>query len=170
MRAFAVVLVLTLVACSSVVGIEDVALEPLVVNGGFDAGNFSGWSTDKNGGAKIVRQDDGNSIAWVGAVYGDSALAQDITVPETGTTTLQSIVFLACADPTADRQGIFLFDANSNIIATLFSGCSDARAWTKVDADLTPFAGRKVTIFFFLENNEAPDSAMFVDDVTVTNQ
>ena len=109
---------------------------PILLNGFFETGNLAGWSTGNDGGSEVLVQDNGNHIAWVGSVYGDSLLYQTFAVPVTGSTRVEATVYPICGDPVNDLQSVVVFDDNANILESLLFGWSDARTWTKLGADL----------------------------------
>jgi len=143
--------------------------QPIVVNGTFETGNLAGWATG-GGGSEVLVQDNGNHIAWVGSLYGDSLLYQSFDVPDSGSSRIEATVYQICGDPANDFQSVVVFDENLNLLETLFLGCSDEAVWTRVGADVTPYAGLKVAIGFLVEDFAAPDTMMYVDDVFVTNR
>jgi hypothetical protein len=148
----------------------------LVANGDFEAGDgLPSWTSSGVTFARTYQPYDGSTCARVGSLYpydGDSALAQAISVPATGTTTLSFVYNANCPDTIDyDQMRAEIRDAAGNTLRSIFNRC-DETDWLTETADLTPFAGQTVTLWFGVHDDDGPSDPTFllVDDVSVTNR
>jgi Domain of unknown function (DUF4082)/Fibronectin type III domain len=157
----------------------------LVLNGGFESG-LSAWAT---GGvtlpvASTAKPHTGTGSALLGTLSGseptgNSTLSQAVAIPSSGASMLTFFYWPASTDElctgsacTYDWQEAQIRDTAGNTLASLFKVDSNAQTWQLVTADLTPFAGRTVVIWFNVRQdgaNPADDTSMYLDDVSVTN-
>jgi hypothetical protein len=75
-----------------------------------------------------------------------------------------------CTDKiTYDQIQMQLRSASGSTLANVLNVCSNSGAWTQVSADLTPWAGQTVVLWFNDHNDGyAPDPTYFLlDDVSV---
>jgi hypothetical protein len=71
-----------------------------------------------------------------------------------------------------DWQEAQIRNTSGATLASVFKTCSNAQAWTQVTLDLTQYAGQNVVLWFNVHQdgaNPADDTAMYLDDVAVTN-
>ena len=162
------------------------ASAPLVQNGGFENG-LTSWTA---GGATLPTATSaqvhlGTGAALLGTVQpvaeplGDSNLAQTITVPSSGTTTLSFWYLPSTADQLCsgascqfDWQEAQLRNTSGTTLASVFKSNSNSETWTQVTFDLTPYAGQSVVLWFNVhqDGSSPPDDTwMYLDDVSVTN-
>lgn len=148
----------------------------LVTNGGFETGNFSGWTQAVGSTAVTNFPHTGSFSARIGRgapVFGDSAVYQSVSVPATGTTTLTFWADLFCKDTFAnDQQKALIMDSTgATTLATIFNVCGSGAGWTQTTFDLTPFAGKTIRIEFVSHDDGGAGngSYFFVDDVVVNN-
>jgi hypothetical protein len=146
-----------------------------VVNGGFETGDLSGWTVAAGSITNVAGGHSGNRAAQIGssgALAGDSTLTQTIAVPATGTTTLTFWYRPFTADTIQyDQQQAQLRSTSGATLATLLNVCSNSGAWTQVSADLTPYKGTSVVLWFNdHDDGYAGDPTYYLlDDVAVSN-
>jgi len=157
-----------------------------VQNGSFENG-LTSWTP---GGATLptatsAQVHSGAGAALLGTVQpaaeplGDSNLAQTITVPSAGTTTLSfwyrpSTTDQLCSGASCqyDWQEAQIRSTSGTTLASIFKSNSNSQTWTKVTFDLTPYAGQNVVLWFNVhQDGSSPpdDSWIDLDDVSVTN-
>jgi hypothetical protein len=105
-------------------------------------------------------------------VYSYSSVFQTIHVPEgvrRATLTYWTYPISADVYPN-DLQMVLLLDEAFHVVGFADQSLSNARQWIPGSYDLTPFAGRTVTVYFGVYNGGSTGltSAMYVDDVAVT--
>jgi peptidoglycan/xylan/chitin deacetylase (PgdA/CDA1 family) len=159
------------------------ATSTAITNGGFESG-LTAWTT---GGARAPVASStahtGTGSALLGLTsgpepLGDSSLAQTITVPATGTTTLsfwyqphtvdEICNGTACRYDWSEAQ---IRSSSGTVLRSLFKLASNSGTWTRVTADLSAYRGQSITLWFnvHLEGAvPADDTWMYLDDVTVT--
>jgi hypothetical protein len=158
----------------------------LVQNGGFENG-LTSWTP---GGvappsASTAKAHSGSGSALLGSVqaaaepFGDSTLAQTITVPSAGTTSLSFWYWPATADSLCSGSGCVydwqeaqIRSTSGQTLASIFKSCSNSQTWTQGTFNLTPYAGQSVVLWFNVhqDGSSPPDDTwMYVDDVSVTN-
>jgi hypothetical protein len=147
----------------------------LIVNGDFEKGDLSGWSTVTPVSVVSTGAHAGKFAAQVGkttAFNGTASLAQKIHVPPKGTTTLTFFFNPNCNGAIRlDFQDAQIRDTNGKVLKSIFHICSNTKTWTKSTTDLTPFKGKDVSIFFddHDDNGPADPTWLLIDDVAVTN-
>jgi hypothetical protein len=69
-----------------------------------------------------------------------------------------------------DQQLVLVLNQHFRVISDLDRTLSDAQRWIERSHDMTPFAGRTVSIYFGVVNRgrTGKTSAMYVDDVSLT--
>jgi N,N-dimethylformamidase beta subunit-like, C-terminal/Domain of unknown function (DUF4082)/Fibronectin type III domain/Bacterial Ig domain len=157
----------------------------LVQNGGFESG-LTSWTT---GGvispvASGTKVHSGSGAALLGTLsgtepLGDSTLAQTITVPPSGTTTLSFWYNPATTDSICsgsscqyDWQEAQIRSTSGTTLASVFKSNSNSQTWTQVSFNLTSYAGQNVVLWFNVhQDGSSPpdDTSMYLDDVSVTN-
>ncbi len=154
---------------------DDVALAAAVsnpiVNGGFETGTFSGWTT--SGTAAIVSSGahSGTYAGRAGSTSptsGDSNIAQTFT--PTGGGTLSFYYNLTCPDTlTYDWATATLRDNTTGTTTTILARtCVSNSGWTRVSAGLT--AGHSYTLTLTSHDDNYPGDATYTlfDDVSVS--
>src|SRR5215468_311026 len=153
-----------------------------VENGGFENG-LTSWTT---GGAApptatTNQAHSGNSSALLGTVSptpepsGDSNLAQTVTIPPTGTTTLSFWYLPSTKDDicsgsgcTFDWQEAQIRTTSGQTLASVFKSNSNSQQWTQVTFDMTPYAGQNVVLWFNVHQDGGGDPTwMYLDDVSL---
>ena len=110
---------------------------------------------------------------------GDSTLAQTITIPSTGTTSLSFWYWPATTDQICsgstcvyDWQEAQIRNTAGQTLASVFKSNSNSQTWTQVSFNLTPYAGQNVVLWFNVHEDGGPpdDTSMYLDDVSVPSQ
>ena len=144
-------------------------------NGGFELGTWDGWASVGTTKLRTVGARTGTYCARVGSLNGeagDSSLSHTLHVPAAGTTTLSFYYQPHCADTVQwDQQKAEIKSSGGVTLKTLFTVCEKSDAWTKVTADLTPYASQDVAIVFgdHDDGNPADPTYLVVDDVQITH-
>ena len=161
----------------------------LIVNGGFETGNFSGWTSESLGAGFVINNGsyvpatgdppsapfNGNFSALTDQISsGSYAIYQDVAIPAGSHPTLQWV------DRIRNPSGLFIpgleefrvevRDLTNTPIATLFStqfGSSGIQDWTARSADLSAYAGETIRIAF-VETNIIFSMNVGLDDVAIT--
>jgi hypothetical protein len=155
-----------------------------VVNGGFESGNFNGWSPAATGSAPTVvsspvhtgthaaRLGDPGSCGLLTCTEkaGDSSLTQSVALPAGKRATLSYWYWGYCTDTvTYDWQQVQVRDNSAAPLAEVMKVCDNAQTYKQVTFDLTPYAGRTVQLYFNNhEDNGGDPSYFYLDDVAVT--
>jgi hypothetical protein len=140
---------------------------PPIVNGGFDSGDFTGWSTSGPHTAVIRPHDTPtfftslNALAELGSgssPSGDSTMQQTITVPAAGGT-LSFFYNGDCTDA-RDRNQVQIRSPSGATLATVLDTCTrDGLNFVQVTRDLSAFAGQRVVLWFNNHHDSASSSA-----------
>ena len=150
----------------------------LIINGGFE--DDSGWafgSTQQpaNYTSDLVRS--GARSVHLGIVegydiYSYSSIWQTVTIPaDARRATLTYWTYPMSQDEFPhDLHLVLLLDDNFHILGYVDQSLSDPRRWIPGSYDVTPFAGRTVTLYFGVYNGGGTGrpSAMYLDDVALT--
>lgn len=161
----------TVKATNAVGTTADSAASTTVKNGGFES-NLASWTS---GGtqAPVV-----SSAARTGlkSVYlgnklsSDSNVAQTVEVPATGTTSVSFWYQPRSTEPgcACDYTELQIRDAATGaILKTAFKSNGNTTSWLNVNADLTEFKGKKITLWFNMHNDSSNLSSSFIDDIRV---
>ena len=137
-------------------------------NPGFESGTLPPWK--RSGKVAIVpRHHGGAKSARVGSANtytGTSKVSQSFAVPA-GLSTLSVWVWPACSDSSGDTQKVELRSASGPLLATLFSGCSNTRAWTLLQQDTTAWAGQSVKLVVTAVDDGDLSTYLNIDDAVV---
>ena len=145
-----------------------------VVNGDFETGNVSGWTTGGivapvavtggHGGAYAARL--GSSTAF----NGDSTLTQSIVIPA-GNSRLTFWYQPHCPDTvTYDQIQVQLRNSAGTTLATPLNVCSNSGAWTQVTYDTSAYAGQTVVLRLNVHDDgyaSDPTYALY-DDIAIS--
>ncbi len=148
-----------------------------IVNGNFESGTFSGWTTGGNNPTPTISTAQAHSpthsalLGYTGSTgepYGDSWIQQQFTVPAAGGTlsfyawefTTDSVYY--------DWQTCQLRTPTGSTLATIFGEASNARSWQQKSVSLNNWKGQNVVIWCNVhEDGYGDQTYMYLDDFTV---
>jgi hypothetical protein len=143
-----------------------------IVNGGFEAGTFSGWTT--TGTTSVVNSGahSGTYAAQLGstsASNGDSSASQTFTAAA-GNTALSFYYNLTCPDTvTYDWATATLKDNTTNTTTTVLAKtCTASSGWTQVTSTVTAGHSYTLTVTSHDDNYAGDPTRTLYDDVTVS--
>jgi hypothetical protein len=144
-----------------------------IINGGFEAGSFTGWTTA--GASETVVNSGchgGTYCARLGnttPTNSDSTASQTFTAP-TGTTGISLWYKMTCPDTvTYDWATVTLKDNTAGTTAMLLSKVCTTNAWTNLTGSIT--AGHSYTLTLLSHDDNYPGDPTYTlyDDVTLTS-
>jgi PEP-CTERM motif len=151
----------------------------IIQNGGFETGNFNGWTIDGHNNDPLVNSVNPHTGTFSAAAgdflpfpdpnepTGDSSFFQLFTVPTGGTLsfwhwdyTTDSISF--------DWQDAYIINSSGTILQTIFHQCNNTQSWLNTTVSLGAYVGQTVGIKFLVhQDGFGDDTGMYVDDVSV---
>jgi len=148
----------------------------IIVNGGFETGNFTNWTIGGTNNPPVVTTANPHTGIFSalagnlsgGEPMGDSSFYQEFTVPATG-------AMLSCWhwDFTTDTIGhdwqrAYITNGSGVVLQPIFQHCIDSETWVNDVVDLTPYAGQTVRVNFLVHQDGYGDvTGMYVDDVAL---
>ena len=164
-----------LIALSGAAG----ATTQVIVNGGFETGSLSSWTAATGTLAPTVSKTQvhsGTYSALLGKtakpeVNGDSSVYQTITIPAGSTASLSYWYYPSTTDTISYVwQEALVRNTSGTTLATVMKVASNAKAWTNVTYNLTPYAGQTIQVYFDVHGDGYSSDYvyMYLDDVSVT--
>ena len=144
----------------------------VVGNGGFEAGNLSGWTSAGAATSVVTSPHSGYYTAQNGLptpTNGDSTIYQVISVPP-GATTVQFSYLMHCPDSvTYDWVTASFMDNTTKVVTTMLPPTCINNSWTTVSAPVGISAGHSITLTLTSHDDDyATDpSYTWFDDVAV---
>jgi uncharacterized membrane protein len=149
-----------------------------VVNGGFETGDLSGWTSATPShpatvvGSGVAAPHGGSYSAQLGTTTpynGNSTITQTVTIPS-GSSRLTFWYQPHCPDTLAyDQIQMQIQNASGSVLATVLNVCTNTGTWTSVSYDTSAYAGTSVVLWFNdHDDGYAGDATyFFLDDVAI---
>jgi len=153
----------------------------LITNGGFETGNFTGWT---KGGAdtpevSTAQVESGKYSALLGRtaapeVNGNSYIIQKIAIPSTATKVTLNFYYWPATNDTISYayQEVLILNTSGKALAQVLKVADNGRGWKEVTYDLTSYVGETIELYFGVHGNGYSSDYiyMYVDNVSVTVQ
>jgi uncharacterized membrane protein len=153
----------------------------LITNGGFETGNFTGWT---KGGAdtpevSTAQVESGKYSALLGRtaapeVNGNSYIIQKIAIPSTATKVTLNFYYWPATNDTISYayQEVLILNTSGKALAQVLKVADNGRGWKEVTYDLTSYVGETIELYFGVHGNGYSSDYiyMYVDNVSVTAQ
>jgi hypothetical protein len=144
---------------------------PPIVNGGFETGDFTGWTRSGTTAITTSAPHSGLDAALLGSANptnGDSKVSQTFTAP-TGASAVSFFYNLNCPDDVAYDWATASLKDNTTAVTTtpLAKTCTVGAGWKQVSAPVTPGHSYTLTLVSHDENNPGDATDTKFDDVSV---
>jgi hypothetical protein len=147
----------------------------IIINGGFEIGDFTGWLGDGDI-SPIVTSDNPHTGTYSllegnpsgPEPTGDTSLYQEFTVPAAGGALTFWHWDFTNATIGFDWQDAYITDTSGNILQLIFHQCANGQTWLNEQVELTAYRGQTVRIKFLVHQaGQGHDTAMYLDDVAL---
>lgn len=153
----------------------------VVLNPGFETGNFSSWSfcgsssmpptvstNHPHSGYYSARMGSTNSSA--GEPYGDSGICQYVTIPSSGTLTFWVYRQSDEANTAYAWQEADLLDAYGHRVVNFYYSVNNYTGWVQKSYNLSAYAGKSYWLYFGVHGDGYPllYTWQYVDDVNLS--
>ncbi len=161
------------VTATSAVGTSAPSLpSTTVMNSSFESG-LTSWTAGGNKAPAInwAGHTGAKSILLGNQLNSDSNVAQNVDVPATGTATVSYWLQPHSTEPgcACDYNELQIRDATTGaLLKQAYKSNGNSSTWLNLSADLTPYKGKKVTLWFNMHNDISNLSYSYLDDVRVT--
>ena len=153
----------------------------LITNGGFETGNFSGWTIGGADTPKVTtaQVDSGKYSALLGSttapeVNGNSYIYQTIAIPSTATKVTLNFYYWPATNDTISYayQEALILNTSGKTLAQVLKVADNGRGWKEITYDLTSYAGETIELYFGVHGNGYSSDYiyMYLDNVSVTVQ
>ena len=153
----------------------------LITNGGFETGNFNGWTIGGADTPKVTtaQVDSGKYSALLGSttapeVNGNSYIYQTIAIPSTATKVTLNFYYWPATNDTISYayQEALILNTSGKTLAQVLKVADNGRGWKEITYDLTSYAGETIEIYFGVHGNGYSSDYiyMYLDNVSVTVQ
>jgi hypothetical protein len=150
----------------------------LIVNGGFDSGDNTGWTTSRTGSSVPIVQPYGTGrySAWMGRYdLNQDMLAQTVCLPEDASSITLSFWWWVSTSDTSETETdslrAYLRDVDGGLLSpdpvTTLTNLSPQGQWRSTDVDLAPYAGQVVVVSFEASNDADGPTSFWIEDVSL---
>ncbi len=149
----------------------------VVVNGGFETGDLTGWTAVGSGSGlpKVTTAaHSGSYAAFMGTtkapeINGTVGLEQSVTIPSAATLTL-SVHGISNDTATYAYEEATLLNSSGTVVFTCFKTLYDTTTWQSQSCDLSAYAGQTLTLFIGIVGNGYSSTYLdaWYDDVSIT--
>jgi hypothetical protein len=168
--------------------------QELIVNGGFESGNFNGWSKENQGGDSFINNGtylpmngQGPLPPYAGGFCsttdqngpGFETIYQDVSIPTNATSAvlrwvdrMRNLAGAFFNPPNPQRFHVQVRTLTGALLETLFvteTGDNPFSDWTKRSADMRHYAGQRVRVAFVCDVTRAPFQ-LLLDNVSLVVQ
>ena len=150
-----------------------------IVNGGFESGDFTGWTRPSQNPPGAIVTDtvfSGNYAARIGAATiadsitttSYSSVKQSVSIPANAITATLSLARYRWSGDTANDYQYLAVLQGSQVLGYLFSGVANDIGWNSISSDLKSYAGQAIELLFSVMNDgTGGTSGMALDEIHV---